>query len=82
MLDQGSPWDTVVTNEIGNEHGQTTSLMGNISSMHEVVYFHDVIILEGHYLDSVRSCDCWVNMKTHWNAGTNRTRVEAGQYSY
>ncbi len=24
MLDQGSPWDTVATNEIGNDHGQMT----------------------------------------------------------
>ena len=74
VLDQGLPWDTVATNEIRNEHGQMTSLMGNVSSMHEVVYFHDFIILEGHYPDSVRSRDCWVNMKTQWNAGTNRTR--------
>ncbi len=76
VLDQGLPWDTVVTNEIGNDHGQTKSLMGNVSSTHEVVYFHDFIILEGHYLDSVRSRDHWVNMKTQWNAGTNRTRVD------
>ena len=40
VLDQGSPWDTVATNEIGNDHGQTKSFMGNISSTHEVVYFH------------------------------------------
>ncbi len=82
MLDQGSPWDTVATNKIGNDHGQMISLMGNVSSTHEVVYFHNFIILEGHYLDSVRSRDRWVNMKTQWNAGTNRARVEARRYSY
>ncbi len=82
VLDQGSPWDTVATNKIGNDHGQMKSLMGNVSSTHEVVYFHDFIILEGHYLDSVRSHDHWVNMKTQWNAGMNRARVEARRYSY
>ncbi len=82
MLDQGSPWDTVATNEIGNDHGQMKSLMGNVSLTHKVVYFHDFIILEGHYLDLVRSRDCWVNMKTQWNAGTNCARVEARRYSY
>ncbi len=61
---------------------QMKSLMGNVSSTHEVVYFHDFIILEGHYLDSVRSHHHWVNMKTQWNAGTNRARVEARRYSY